>query len=221
LPARLGSGSMPGTLPWTPTRARCRGGDHRRRARLSCRRMPVGDRRLLPLRLGPAHTRPGLAATRPLGLGGALRGSFLEPASRSSHTKPPDAVWGVPRAATRGVAGWRDTGWRGRIRTFDLLIQSQTTWIGVASRSSNSARRLAPSESGSVRRTLPEESCELAKTQLNQAKSPRIKIVRPWPTLVSRRASAWRTRWSLVSLGSVSSVPSCCWGDPFGVHRWL
>jgi hypothetical protein len=123
LAGEASSGSMPGTFPWTPTRARCRGGDHRRRARLSCRRMAVGDRRLLPLRLGPAHIRPGLAATRPLRTGGALRGSFLEPAPRSSRTKPPDVVWGVPRAATRGVAGWRDTGWRGRIRTFDLLIQ--------------------------------------------------------------------------------------------------
>jgi len=65
-----------------------------------------------------------------------------------------------------------DNGWRGRIRTFDLLIQSQTTWIGFASRSSNSARRLAPSESGSVRRTLPEESCELADSPVSQAKSP-------------------------------------------------
>ena len=61
----------------------------------------------------------------------------------------------------------RGAGWRGRIRTFDLLIQSQTTRIGSASRSSNSGRRLAPSESGSVRRTLPEESCALPNSFVN------------------------------------------------------
>jgi hypothetical protein len=59
---------------------------------------------------------------------GASRGSFLEPAPRSSRTKPPvEVVWGVPRTATRGVAGWR-----GRIRTFDLLIQSQIPKSGLA-----------------------------------------------------------------------------------------
>ena len=62
-------------------------------------------------------------------------------------------------------------GWRGRIRTFDLLIQSQTTWIALASRSSSSARRLEPSESGSVRRTLPEESCAPPNSFVNQANS--------------------------------------------------
>ena len=60
---------------------------------------------------------------------GASRGSFLESAPRSSRTKPPDVVWGVPRTATRGIAGWR-----GRIRTFDLLIQSLLSKSGHASR---------------------------------------------------------------------------------------
>ena len=54
---------------------------------------------------------------------GAFRGSFLEPAPRSSRAKPPDVVSGVSCTATRGVAGWR-----GRIRTFDLLIQSQAPY---------------------------------------------------------------------------------------------
>ena len=53
---------------------------------------------------------------------GASPGSFLEPAPRSSRTRPPDVVVGTDWTATRGIAGWR-----GRIRTFDLLIQSQTT----------------------------------------------------------------------------------------------
>ena len=52
----------------------------------------------------------------------ASRGSLLEPEPRSFRTKPPDALWGIPWPTTRWVAGWR-----GRIRTFDLLIQSQVT----------------------------------------------------------------------------------------------
>jgi hypothetical protein len=59
----------------------------------------------------------------------AFRGSFLEPAPRCFRTKPPDLVVGIDWTATRGV-----TGWRGRIRTFDLLIQSQTPESGLASR---------------------------------------------------------------------------------------
>jgi hypothetical protein len=35
---------------------------------------------------------------------GAFRGSFIEPAPRSSSTKPPDAAVGVDWTATRGVA---------------------------------------------------------------------------------------------------------------------
>ena len=54
---------------------------------------------------------------------GASRGSFFEPAPHSSRTKPPDVVVGIGWTATRGVAGWR-----GRIRTFDLLIQSQAPY---------------------------------------------------------------------------------------------
>jgi hypothetical protein len=65
----------------------------------------------------------------------------------------------------------RGVGWRGRIRTFDLLIHSQAIWVAFSSRSSNSARRPAPSESGSVRRTLPEESCALSNSFVNQANS--------------------------------------------------
>jgi len=60
---------------------------------------------------------------------GASRGSFLEPAPCSVRTKPPDVVWGVSWTATRGAAGWR-----GRIRTFDLLIQSLLLGISLASR---------------------------------------------------------------------------------------
>jgi hypothetical protein len=47
----------------------------------------------------------------------ASRGSLSESTPCSVRTKPPDVVWGVPCTATRGAAGWR-----GRIRTFDLLI---------------------------------------------------------------------------------------------------
>ena len=53
----------------------------------------------------------------------AFRGSFLESTLRSVRTRPPDVVVGSPWTATRGVAGWR-----GRIRTFDLLIQSQAPY---------------------------------------------------------------------------------------------
>jgi len=77
------------------------------------------------------------------------------------------------RRATREVAGWR-----GRIRTFDLLIQSQTTRIGFVSRSSTqpgASRRPNPGVSGEhsrrVRRTLPEESGE--HSQKSQANTPR------------------------------------------------
>jgi hypothetical protein len=58
----------------------------------------------------------------------ASRGSFLESTPCSCRTKPPDVVVGFDRTATRWVAGWR-----GRIRTFDLLIQSQTPDSGLAS----------------------------------------------------------------------------------------
>jgi len=58
---------------------------------------------------------------------GAFRGSFLESTPCSCRTQPPDVVWGVPWTATRGGAGWR-----GRIRTFDLLIQSQIPESGLA-----------------------------------------------------------------------------------------
>ena len=53
----------------------------------------------------------------------AFRGSFLESTLRSVRTRPPDVVVGRFWTATRGV-----TGWRGRIRTFDLLIQSQAPY---------------------------------------------------------------------------------------------
>jgi hypothetical protein len=49
---------------------------------------------------------------------GRISGLLLEPAPRSSRTKPPDVVVGIDLTATRRVAGWR-----GRIRTFDLVIQ--------------------------------------------------------------------------------------------------
>ena len=49
--------------------------------------------------------------------------AFLESTPRSVRTRPPNVVVGSPWAATRWVAGWR-----GRIRTFDLLIQSQAPY---------------------------------------------------------------------------------------------
>ena len=45
-------------------------------------------------------------------------------------------------------------GWRGRIRTFDLLIQRYTIRIVLASQCLCSVRRTGPSDLGSVRRTL-------------------------------------------------------------------
>ena len=65
----------------------------------------------------------------------ASRGSFLEPAPRSSRTQPPDVVVGSPPIPTDG----RD-GWRGRIRTFDLLIQ-RTPDVAAGSRCELSGAR--------------------------------------------------------------------------------
>ena len=53
----------------------------------------------------------------------ASRGSFLESTPLLLPHETTRCVWGVPRIATRGAAGWR-----GRIRTFDLLIQSQAPY---------------------------------------------------------------------------------------------
>lgn|SRR5215203_7065858 len=57
----------------------------------------------------------------------ASRGPFLELVPYPRRAKPPDVVIGVGWTATRSVAGWR-----GRIRTFDLLIQSQIPESGLA-----------------------------------------------------------------------------------------
>jgi hypothetical protein len=67
---------------------------------------------------GSRFGEQAIAANERRGNFGAFRGSFVEPAPRSSRTKPPDAVGEVRWTAIRG-----GTGWRGRIRTFDLLIQ--------------------------------------------------------------------------------------------------
>jgi hypothetical protein len=72
----------------------------------------------------------------------------------------------------------------------------QTTWMGLASRSSNSARRLAPSDSGSVRRTLPEESCALPSLPVDQANSMHWRIL-----LLTRRGGLVvvpRPQWRLI-----------------------
>jgi hypothetical protein len=69
---------------------------------------------------------------------GAFRGSCLEPAPRSSRTKPPDVVVGSLPIPTAG----RD-GWRGRIRTFDLLIQSQAPYRLATRQCVNAARAAA------------------------------------------------------------------------------
>ena len=77
-----------------------------------------GDPR--PVRESPG-TRSGESGERSIVESCELRGIsglLLGAAPRSSRTKPPYVVTGSSWTATRGVAGWR-----GRIRTFDLLIQ--------------------------------------------------------------------------------------------------
>jgi hypothetical protein len=96
--------------------------------------------------------------------------------------------WSDQTVATRCCG----IGWRGRIRTFDLLIQSQTIRIGLASQSLCSDRRPTPSVLGSVRRTLLRESCALARSQKNQANS--IVLDRFYSRRHRRRSSSPRHR---------------------------
>src|SRR4051794_37806659 len=127
-----------------------------------------------------------------------------------------------------GLSRARDVlvGWRGRIRTFDLLIQSQAPYRlatrqwsarfhvhGPSYRPQNG--RLAPSESGDVRRTSPEESCAPADSPGCQANYVRRAILaRPTP---QAHPAAGRSGRSIV-VGKRTLVPLI---DDLAWHRRL